>query len=102
MGKKFYLKDTKLTRKIKRIMKKKEHQGIDVLEYREDDINETQSPKKEYYFKLSASTLFFSAAIIIVITVFLSFFVADRLFYGGYFAEKAIRFHLIELLITEK
>lgn len=90
MGKKFYLKDTKLTRKIKRIMKKKkEHQGIDVLEYREDDINETQSPKKEYYFKLSASTLFFSAAIIIVITVFLSFFVADRLFYGGYFAEKS-------------
>lgn len=93
MGKKFYLKDTKLMRKIKRIMKNnkehKVHDELDVLEYRDDDINETEHTKKDYYIKLSASTLFFSAAIIIVVTVFLSFFVADRLFYGGYFAEKS-------------
>ena len=52
--------------------KKKEHQGIDVLEYREDDINETQSPKRNIILNL-ALPHYFSAAIIIVITVFLSF-----------------------------
>lgn len=59
-----------------------------ILEYEKDDITKNYHGR-ESYIKVNAATLFFGAALLIVITVFTSFFVADRLYYGGYFAEKS-------------
>ena len=85
-NRKFYFKKGK--RKIKKLIRKKINADLDVLEYEEDDIHKSES-EKEHFLKINASTLFFGTALVIVITVFLSFFVADRLYYGGYFAEKS-------------
>lgn len=85
-AKRFHFKNKK--DKVERIIIEKLKAKQNVVQYEKDDIT-SSSNIKEPYLKVNAATLFFSAAILIVITVFASFFVADRLYYGGYFVEKS-------------
>ncbi len=82
----FYFK--KKDDKIKKLFLEQAEISDEVIEYNENDIHKSSDNKKQY-IKVNAATLFFGAAFLIIVSVFLSFFVADRLFYGGYFIEKS-------------